>query len=224
MGRLFEMMGNALAETWQAVIPWLAGLPAWVWAVAVTVVLLGVALRLLLPRTGVFGGSRPELFLSRAELMPAEGSEGGFQLLAAFSNLHHEPVQLLCIAARGGAGELSVVDATALVSPRRAVELEAELALGGGEGGVLELYLYVPASNARAWRLRVPLAWEPWARRYKADTLRQSLARVSHLPEPPTPPRDTPPDTPPETPPETSPETSPEPAPARERLNFPDDF
>lgn len=219
MVRLFEMMGDALRQTWQAVIPWLAGLPVWVWAAVVVLLLLVLVLRLLLLRRGGGRAAKPELLLSRAELTASGVNDGRFQLLAAFSNMHHEPVQLLCIAARGGNGELSMVEATALVTPRRAVELEADLAVAGIEKASLELYLYVPSSNARAWRLRVPLSWDPWGQRFRAATLEQTLSPVSKLPEPRSAPRAAPPE-----PSEAPSEPEPAPAPAREKLEFPDDF
>lgn len=219
MARLFDMMGDALRQTWQAVIPWLAGLPVWVWAAVVVLLLLVLGLRLFLLRRGGGRAAKPELLLSRAELTASGANDGRFQLLAAFSNMHHEPVQLLCIAARGGNDELSVVEATALVTPRRAVELEADLALAGPEGAALELYLYVPSSNARAWRLRVPLSWDPGGQRFKATTLAQTLSPVSKLPEPRSAPREAPSE-----PAEAPPDSQPAPAPEREKLEFPDEF
>jgi len=94
----------------------------------------------------------------------------------------------------------------------RAVELEADLDIGGGGKGVLELYLYVPSSTARAWRLRVPLTWEPWSRRYTAVPLEQRLTPVRRLPEPPERGRGVPP------------EIAAQKVRERGKLGFPDDF
>lgn len=198
MQTLLEMIAAALAETWAAVVPLLVAVPAWAWATVATVILLLAALAVLRPQRGGQAETlpRPELLLSRAELAPGSESNGAFTLAAAFSNLHHGPVQLLRIAAVGGDGKMAVVETTALVMARRAVELEADLGLTGGGKGRLELYVYVPSSPARAWRLQVPMAWEPWSRRFKAQTLEQRLDPVSQLPEPPVPPRGTPAHTP----------------------------
>lgn len=208
MRRVLEMMRDALALTWERAGPWLASLPTWVW-VAVASGLLGLlALRLLRPPRA---SDQPNLLLSRAEASPLKGGQG-YRVVAAFSNLHHEPVQLLRIAAAGADRRLAVVESTALVTARRAVELEADLDIGGGGKGRLELYLYVPTSTARAWRLRVPLVWEPWSRRYKAATLKQRLVPVRRLPEPPEPGPGVPTGVPDE------------PVRGGERLEFPDDF
>lgn len=194
MQTVLEMMAAAIADTWAAVAPFVSAVPLWVWATIATVILLLAALAVL--RSGDGDGDdglqRPELLLSRAELAPDPENESTYGLVAAFSNLHHGPVQLLRIAAVGGDGKMAVVETTALVMARRAVELEAELDVAGGGKGRLELYLYVPSSSARAWRLRVPMAWEPWSRRFKADTLSQRLDPVHTLPEPPLPPRGVP--------------------------------
>lgn len=210
MQRVLEMMRDALAMTWEAASPYLASVPAWAWAAIVSGALALTALRVLRPpRTS---STEPKLMLSRAELTPLGEAGGGYRLVAAFSNLHHEPIQLLRIAAAGADRQQAVVESTALVTARRAVELEADLDIGGGGRGRLDLYVYVPSSSARAWRLRVPLIWEPWSRRYKATPLQQRLTPVSRLPEPPPRGRSAPADTPPE--------------PVRDgaRMGFPDDF
>lgn len=207
------MMAAALADTWAAVMPLLVAVPLWVWAAVATVVLMLAVLAVLRPNGGGSQGlARPEMLLSRAEMAPSPEDDGSYQLVAAFSNLHHGPVQLLRIAAVGGDGEMAVVETTALVMARRAVELEADLEIEGGGKGRLELYLYVPSSPARAWRLRVPMAWEPWSRRYKATPLNQRLDPVSQLPEPPVRPRGEPLQAPPER------------HRSRDRVEFPDDF
>ena len=186
------MMAAAIAETWGVFVPLLAVVPAWAWATVATVVLLLAALAVIRPRGGTDASAvRPELMLSQAEMAPDPDAEGIYQLVAVFSNLHHGPVQLLRIAATGGDGRTAVVETTALVMARRAVELEADLAIDGGGKGRLELYLYVPSSSARAWRLRVPMVWEPWSRRYKATPLNQRLDPIQDLPEPPVRPRGT---------------------------------
>ena len=194
MQTVLEMMAAAIAETWAAVTPLVTAVPAWVWATVATVILLLAALAVLRPARSGNGETlpRPELMLSRAEMAPDPDVNGMYGLVAAFSNLHHGPVQLLRIAAVGGDGKMAVVETTALVMARRAVELEADLEIAGGGKGRLELYLYVPSSPARAWRLRVPMVWEPWSRRYKAETLDQRLDPVNQLPEGPVPPRGTP--------------------------------
>lgn len=212
MQRVLEMMAAAIAETWAAILPFAAGVPAWVWAAAGTVVLLLTAIAILRPNVSDPPPNRPEMMLSRAEMAPDPDAEGMYQLVAAFSNLHHGPVQLLRIAAVGGDGEMAVVETTALVMARRAVELEADLPIAGGGKGRLELYLYVPSSAARAWRLRVPMVWEPWSRRFKATPLEQRLDPVSHLPEPPVKGRSVPLSAPPER------------HRPRDRIEFPDDF
>lgn len=194
MQTVLEMMAAALTDTWEAVVPFVSAVPLWAWATIATVILLLAALAVLRSGRDDVDDSlqRPEMMLSRAEMAPDPETEARYELLAAFSNLHHGPVQLLRIAAVGGDGKMAVVETTALVMARRAVELEAELDIVGGGKGQLELYLYVPSSPARAWRLRVPMAWEPWSRRFKADTLNQRLDPVNHLPEPPVPPRGVP--------------------------------
>lgn len=206
------MMAASIAETWAAVAPYLSGVPAWVWAAAGTVVLLLAAIAIVRPSGDGRSAERPEMMLSRAEMAPDPDAEGVYQLVAAFSNLHHGPVQLLRIAAVGGNGEMAVVETTALVMARRAVELEADLPLTGGGNGRLELYLYVPSSPARAWRLRVPMVWEPWSRRFKATPLDQRLDPVSQLPEPPVKGRGVPLEAPPER------------HRSRDRVGFPDEF
>ncbi len=182
MQRVFEMMGNAIAATWAALVPVLAEVPLWAWIALALLVVAWVAVRHFRPGPG--GERRPELFLARAELAREE-RDAPFTALIGFSNLHPEPVQLLALAAAGGDGQRAVVEATALIAPQKAVELEADLDIGGSGEGWLELYLYVPSSRARAWRLRVPLAWEAWTQSYKAVPLKQTLVPVRKLPEPP---------------------------------------
>jgi len=193
MQRVFEMMLDALVSTWEAAAPWLTQLarevPSWAWASLATLLALWIALRLLRP-TKVANGAAPEVLLTRAELESVGSSGNGFafELVAAFSNLHHEPVQLLRIAAAGGDRRAVVVDAPVIVAPRRAVEIEAELAIGGGGNGRLDLYLYVPASPSRAWRLRAPLSWDAFQHRFVAELLDQRVRPVRRLPALPAPP------------------------------------
>lgn len=185
MQRVLEMMRDALALTWESAAPFVASLPVWAWVAVASGVIVLVALRMVLVSRSAPVPGQPELLLSRAEMMACEEAGGRYRMVAAFSNLHHEPVQLLRICAAGADRQWAVVESTALVSPRRAVELEADLDIGGGGRGWLELYVYVPSSSARAWRLRVPLSWEPWSRRYRAITLDQRLRPVRRLPEAP---------------------------------------
>ncbi|MEX2502893.1 MAG: hypothetical protein WD336_11000 [Trueperaceae bacterium] len=182
MQRVLEMMWESLRLTWDTVVPALADAPVWAWVVIIMLIAAWIALRMLRP-SHARGERTPELFLARAELVK-EDHDGPFALLAGFSNLHAEPVQLLALAAAGGDGQRVLVEATALIAPQKAVELEADLDIGGSGKGWLELYLYVPSSRARAWRLRVPLAWEPWTQSFKAVPLEQSLTPVRKLPEP----------------------------------------
>ena len=182
MQRVFEMMGNAIAATWAAVVPVLADVPLWAWIALALLAVAWVAVRRFLP--GGRSERKPELFLARAELAREE-RDAPFTALIGFSNLHDEPVQLLALSAAGGDGQRAVVEATALIASQKAVELEADLHIGGAGAGWLELYLYVPSSRARAWRLRVPLAWVPFTQSYKAVPLKQTLAPVRELPEPP---------------------------------------
>lgn len=214
MQTVLEMIAAALAQTWEAVEPRLTAVPVWAWTTVGTVAVVLTLFVVLRPRFGspLERLQRPELMLSRAELVPDPEGSGSYRLVAAFSNLHHGPVQLLRIAAAGGDEEVAVVESTALVMARRAVELEADLRIVGGGRGRLELYLYVPSSSARAWRLRVPMTWEAWSRRFKAETLKQRLDPVNELPEPPTPRREAPP------------ALEPEPSRPRVRRDFPDRF
>lgn len=209
---MFEFMGASLRATGEAIAMFVVGLPLWSWglllvALALTAVL--VVLRLTRQE-----GRAPEMMLSRAELAPDDTHEGLYHLVAAFSNMHYEPVQLLRIAVHGANGQARVVETTALVGPRRAVELEASVPITPGGSGRLDLYLYVPAAPSRAWRLSVPLGWEPWSQRFKAAPLGQKLTRVRRLPEEPPPPQD--------------PESGPTPPDEARRpggpLGFPDDF
>lgn len=215
MERVLEMMRDALVSTWEAARPWLmetsAGLPVYAWLGIVALLLLWL---LALPRrpNRSANGDKPELLLTRAELEPHDDANGAYRLVAGFSNLHYEPVQLLRIAASGADRQRAVAESTALVAARRAVEIEADLDIGGGGTGHLELYLYVPSSTARAWRLRVPLTWEPWSRRYTAVPLEQRLTPVRHLPEMPERGRGVPP------------ELDAHKVRERGRLGFPDDF
>ena len=215
MERVLEMMRDALVSTWEAARPWLletsGGVPVYVWLAIVALLLLWLAAVARRPGRSV-NGDKPELMLSRAELEPHDDSNGAYRLVAGFSNLHHEPVQLLRIAAAGADRQRAVAESTALIGARRAVELEADLDIGGGGQGVLELYLYVPSSTARAWRLRVPLTWEPWSRRYTAVPLEQRLTPVRRLPEPPERGRGVPP------------EVAAQKVRERGKLGFPDDF
>jgi hypothetical protein len=183
MQRVLEMMRDALLRTWEVAEPALADVPAWAWLTVAGLVVLLVVIRSARPARK--GGGKPELLLTRAELAPSEEADGAYRLVAAFSNLHHEPVQLLRIAATGADRREAVVASSALVLARRAVEIETDLDMGGGGRGRLDLYLYVPSSGTRAWRLRVPLEWEPWSRHYTARTLDQRLTPARRLPEPP---------------------------------------
>jgi len=215
MERVLEMMRDALVGTWEAARPWLmetsGGMPTYAWlAIVVLLVLWLLAVPRRPDRSG--NGGKPELMLTRAELQPHDGANGAYRLIAGFSNLHYEPVQLLRIAAAGADRQRAVAESTALIGARRAVELEADLDIGGGGKGVLELYLYVPSSTARAWCLRVPLTWEPWSRRYTAVPLQQRLTPVRQLPEPPERGRGVPP------------EIAAQKVRERGKLGFPDDF
>ena len=183
MQRVLEMMREALLRTWEVTAPVLADVPAWAWLSVAGLVVLLVAIRTTRPSRPA--KRSPELLLTRAEMAPCEEANGHYRLIAAFSNLHHEPVQLLRIAATGADKEEAVVASSALVLSRRTVEIETDLDIGGGGRGRLDLYLYVPSSSARAWRLRVPLTWEPWSRHYTARTLDQRVTPARRLPEPP---------------------------------------
>lgn len=180
------MMADALRATGEAIGAFLVDLPLWAWAVVLGVLLLAmvaVALRMVAARQR----GKPEMVLSRAELTPDGHVEGYYQLVAAFSNMHHDPVQLLRLSVQGANGERQVVETTALVGPRRAVELEASVPVAPGGTGRLDLYLYVPSAPSRAWRLTVPLDWEPGSKRFKAAPLKQKLHLVRKLPEQPAP-------------------------------------
>jgi hypothetical protein len=183
MQRVLEMMREALVRTWEVTAPVLADVPAWAWLTVAGLVVLLVAIRTTRPSRPA--KRAPELLLTRAEMAPCEEANGHYRLVAAFSNLHHEPVQLLRIAASGADKKEAVVASSALVLSRRTVEIETDLDVGGGGRGRLDLYLYVPSSSARAWRLRVPLTWEPWSRHYTARTLDQRVTPARRLPEPP---------------------------------------
>ncbi|NBC96767.1 MAG: hypothetical protein GVY27_10485 [Deinococcus-Thermus bacterium] len=183
MQRVLEMMREALLRTWEVTAPVLADVPAWAWLAVAGLVVLLVAIRATRPSRPA--KRAPELLLTRAEMAPCEEANGHYRLIAAFSNLHYEPVQLLRIAATGADKKEAVVASSALVLSRRTVEIETDLDIGGGGRGRLDLYLYVPSSSARAWRLRVPLIWEPWSRHYTARTLDQRVTPARRLPEPP---------------------------------------
>src|SRR6056297_1677547 len=183
MQRVLEMMREALLRTWEVTAPVLADVPAWAWLSVAGLVVLLVAIRTTRPSRPA--RRVPELLLTRAEMAPCEEANGQYRLIAAFSNLHYEPVQLLRIGATGADKKAAVVASSALVLSRRTVEIETDLDIGGGGRGLLDLYLYVPSSSARAWRLRVPLTWEPWSRHYTARTLDQRVTPARRLPEPP---------------------------------------
>jgi hypothetical protein len=138
----------------------------------------------MLRPTRVEAGAAPEVLLTRAELVADGPSSNRFEVKAAFSNLHYETVQLLRIAVVGAGGPPAVAEVPAIVAARRAVELETRVVLRPGGRGRLDLYLFVPASPAKAWRLRVPLNWDPFARRYTAVLLGQRARPVRRLPEP----------------------------------------
>lgn len=182
MQRLLDMIWQALQATGQAIADLLIALPLWSWGL-----ILGSLLLLLLVSLWRGSGSkaraRPEVMLSRAELAPDDVHDGYYRLVAAFSNMHYEPVQLLRIAVAGGDGRFQVVETTALVGPRRAVELEAVVPVSPGGSGRLDVYLYVPAAPTRAWRVRVPLVWEPWTKQFKASPLEQTLRPVRRMPD-----------------------------------------
>jgi hypothetical protein len=187
MQRVFEMMRDAMVETWAVVGPRLTDLavrvPAWAWASLATLVLVAAALRMLRP-TRVEAGAAPEVLLTRAALVADGPASDRFRVRVAFSNLHYETVQLLRIAVVGAGGRPAVAEVPAIVAARRAVELETEVVLKPGGKGRLDLYLFVPSSPAKAWRVRVPLSWDPFTRRYGAVLLGQRTRAVRRLPEP----------------------------------------
>jgi hypothetical protein len=187
MQRVLEMMRDAMVETWTVVGPWASDLvvrvPAWAWASLATLVLLAAALRMLRP-TRVEAGAPPEVLLTRAQATADGPASDRFRVEAAFSNLHYETVQLLRIAVVGASGPPAVAEVPAIVAARRAVELRTEVVLRPGGRGRLDLYLFVPSSPAKAWRLRVPLNWDPFTRRYTAVLLGQRAKPVRRLPEP----------------------------------------
>lgn len=180
--RVLDMMWEAVRATGEAFADVLLTLPPWSWGLILGSLLLLLLASLLRGAVGRRRG-RPEVMLSRAELAPDENHEGYFRLVAAFSNLHHEPVQLLRIVVTGGDRQPRVVETTALVGPRRAVELEAVVPIAPGGSGRLDLYMYAPSAPARAWRVRVPLGWEPWSNRFKASPLAQTLVPVKRMPD-----------------------------------------
>lgn len=185
MQRVLEMMLGALLETWRAVAPWLSDavstVPTWAWASLVTLGLVGIAVRMLRP-TRVDAGAVPDLLFTRVELLADRPGSDRYAVDVGFSNLHHEPVQLLRIAVDGRSGRSVVRDVPAIVPARRAVDLESAVTLTPGGRGRLDLYAVVPSSPAKAWRIRVPLEWEPFLQRYSAVLLDQTVRAVRRLP------------------------------------------
>jgi hypothetical protein len=194
MQRVLEMMRDAMVETWTVVGPWAidlaARVPAWAWASLATLALGAAALRMLRP-TRVEAGAAPEVLLTRGQATADGPASDRFHVEVAFSNLHYETVQLLRIAVVGSAGPPAVAEVPAIVPARRAVDLRTDVVLRPGGRGRLDLYLLVPSSPAMAWRIRVPLTWDPFTRRYTAVLLGQRARAVRRLPEPeaPLPPR-----------------------------------
>ena len=187
MQRVLEMMRDAMVETWTVVGPWATDLaarvPAWAWASLATLVLVAAALRMLRP-TRVEAGAAPEVLLTRAQATADGPTSDRFRVEAAFSNLHYETVQLLRVAVVGASGPPAVAEVPTIVAARRAVELQTDVVLRPGGRGRLDLFLFVPSSPAKAWRLRVPLSWDPFTRRYTAVLLGQRAKAVRRLPEP----------------------------------------
>lgn len=185
MQRVLEMTLEALLGTWRAVAPWLSEaastVPIWAWTSLATLALVALAVRMLRPRH-VAAGAPPDLLMTRVELTATGPASSSYSVDVGFSNLHHEPVQLLRMAIVGRRGRPVVLDVPAIVAARRAVELESATELRPGGRGRLDLYAVVPSSPAKAWRIRVPLTWEPFSQRYSGVLLGQTVRAVRRLP------------------------------------------
>lgn len=164
----------------------------WWWVGALLAALL--LLWLLLRRGRRVNTLTPEFLISHGELALVDGlkrppgaqvSAPGrekFALSLTLSNLEPWPVQLLELSVRTrGTQGARVVEAGAVVPPRGAVDVSAELFDLPGDSGTIDLYLYA-SRGARTYRVSAPLEWEPWGERYRIRALTATVLQARELP------------------------------------------
>lgn len=188
------MMADAIRATLEAFWALLVSIPwdprLWqleTWLILLSLAALGLLLALLRRRRKQ-AWSKPELLIAMGEInlikpSPLTGDAPRAELGLIVSNLSPYAVQLLEIAFKTDAMEAPVViDAPHLIPADSSIQFEEAIPWIEGEAGVLNLYLYTPATSRRTFKLRAAFHWEPWYDRYRVSARDQRLAAVASLP------------------------------------------
>jgi hypothetical protein len=140
-----------------------------------------VLISLLPGRRGERLAGRPEVLISKGEIISRDG-DGALVLNLAVSNLNAYPVQLLELSVRmSDLPAPLTTEIAALVAPQGLVQLTAELEDVRGDEGTLELYIYSTETRRKTYRVSARLLWEPWNGRYKMSQLGQKVEPVKML-------------------------------------------
>lgn len=182
MRRVLDMMGSALAATWEALLSLLGdGRVAPYLGAALLLAALLLLLSLLPRRRRSRGAERPDVLLSQGEIVTRE-EDDALMLHVTVSNLNPYPLQLLELSVRmSDLPAPLTTDVAAMIAPQGIVELTAELENVEGDEGALELYVYAGETRRKTFRVTAQLLWEPWNGRYKLSPLGQRVDAVKAL-------------------------------------------
>jgi hypothetical protein len=146
------------------------------------ILLLVLAWRRWRPSPQILRGNKPELLISKGEIMQVESST--IQTLhVKVSNLSDVPVQLLEFAIKTDLMTTPItVEAVEVLGAYEAVELEATMPVNVvGDKGDLKLYAYVTQPHKKIYVVKSEFTFEPWNGRHKVSPLGQTIRPIRRL-------------------------------------------